>query len=875
VFNYSTRRWGIVPYYLLVLMIIASAVFYAFAVNGEYSGASSIIDEGIRLSYNVAVDSIVLLKNNGVLPLKPGTKIAVFGAGQHNRWYYHGGGSSHVTIPQERVVTLYKALKLRDAQIVDWLSERYLNTLRDLVVSEDDVYKASLEADVAIVVISRYSSEDVDIPLDPKPICNAGLSCLAGYRLLNDELKLIELVTKYFSNKTIVILNTPSSIDLSWDNPGVGAILWVGYPGEQGGLAVVDILLGRVSPSGKLPFTWARKYEDYPSARYFGNTTVYYTEDIFVGYRYFDTFNVTPLYPFGYGLSYTSFDIRAVNITLRDNTIVLNVVVNNTGLYPGREVVQVYVILPRGELDKEYQRLVAFAKTSTLKPGEVELVNIEVSLDLLASYSEKHAAWILEKGEYIVTVGNSSRNTKPVAVLLLNESVVLEKLKNRFGDPGLPYRLSSRGISINISLPPTIKILVVDTSKISTTDHSSDLLSPPELAPRIVSNNITLRDVVTSDQYSLEDLVSIMSTDELAKLLIGLQGLEKYGIPPLGTADGPNGVRQGPTENPGGTAFPAAVLRAASWDPELEFRVGVQIGREMAAYGLSLWLGPGVNIIRNPLCGRSFEYYSEDPLLTGVMGASVVKGVQSQGVGATVKHFVGNEQETERVYSDSRISERALREIYLKPFEIIIKTAKPWAVMSAYNKINGVYASNNYALLTLVLRGEWGFDGIVMTDWGAVAYSDPVIAVKAGVNAIMPTGDPSVIINAVKNGELPVGYLQLRVIELLNITRCSISFAQYAGMNLSKICQYLPPSGLFNTTRTLWTETVTPVTTTGVTPSITTPTPTTSPTTTVATQPTRETAPLWDKNIIAIITAIIVILVLLFVTTWRVLRWKG
>jgi len=649
-----------------------------------------VVEEGRELARLVAEEGLVLLKNEGVLPLDPRSRVAVFGTGQHTTWWYHEGGSAFVPLSPGKVATLLEALLAYGVKVDEEVSAAYVSeTLprktNEFPFTEEEVKRAAERNDVALIVISRYASENFDLPrrggwfdagwwFTYYQTQLQGSYYFRGWELEEDEVNLINAVCRHF-DKVVLILNTPHAIGIAPIVEKVGAVLWVGYPGEAGGYAVANVLFGKVSPSGKLPFTWARRWDDYPSSRCWGSQDVVYCENIYVGYRYFDTFNLEPLYPFGFGLSYTSFKIQVERVAVEGPAVTLTAKVTNTGRYPGKEVVQVYVTPPAGRLEKEHQRLVAFAKTDLLQPGESQSIEIAFDIASAASYDETEGSWILGQGTYLVRAGNSSRSTRVVAKLVLPRDVAVEKAAVRLNSEYYYRRAEERGISIlrktpevkpwsylgenaEIAKAPTIAI---DHERIPLRENAAPSYYPPTYEKPDTDAVITLRDVVEG-RYSLEDLVGQMSVEELVDVTIGLRGssapsLSKRGIPELVPSDGPNGLKAG-------IAFPAAVVRAATWNLELEREVGRQVGREMLWARISVWLAPGLNIHRNPLGGRNAEYYSEDPLLAGVMAAAVVKGVQcNNGVGATLKHFVANDQEAYRWVSDSIVSERALRDI--------------------------------------------------------------------------------------------------------------------------------------------------------------------------------------------------------------------
>lgn len=802
----------------------------------------SVLEEGRDLAQRVAEEGVVLLKNDGVLPLDPRSRVAVFGTGQHLTWWYHEGGSAFVPLNPGRVATLLEALLAYGVKVDEEVSAAYISeTLPkrtdEFPFTEEEVRRAAERNDVALVVISRYTSEDFDLPRKGGWF-NAGWwfayyqsqlqgsYYFRGWELEEDEINLIDAVSRCF-DKVVLILNTPHAIGIAPVVEKVDAILWVGYPGEMGGYAVVNVLFGRVSPSGKLPFTWGRRWEDYPSSRCWGSQDVMYCESIYVGYRYFDTFNIEPLFPFGFGLSYTSFELQVERVAVEGSMVTIAVKVTNTGRFAGKEVVQVYVTPPARKLEKEHQRLVAFAKTDLLKPGESQ--NLEIAFDIasLASFSESDSSWTLEEGVYLVRVGNSSRSTRVAAKLILPRDVVVERAAVTLNTDYYYRRAREKGIEV-LRRTPEVKpwsypgekeeverapSFSIDPGLIPVREGAVPPYYPPAFEKPDTDTTITLRDVVEG-RYSLEHLVGQMSVEELIDVTIGLRGstapsLSKRGIPALWHSDGPNGLKAGPSPDLVGTAFPAAVVRAATWNLELEREVGRQVGREMLWTGISIWLAPGLNTHRNPLGGRNAEYYSEDPLLAGVMAAAVVRGLQSNnGVGATLKHFVANDQEAYRWVSDSIVSERALREIYLKAFEIAVKTAKPWAVMSSYNKVNGIYSGNYFNLCAGVLRGEWEFDGFVMTDWWSQSYN--FRAYIAGNDALMPyTEDTlwatwaaySFVVKQVKealaNGTLTLGQLQRSAYNILKVALRSRALADMLRVNQSDLYIYEPPPEYF------------------------------------------------------------------------------
>ena len=619
----------------------------------------------------------------------------------------------------------------------------------------------------------------------------------------------------------IVVINVGGQFDLNFlhEIPNINAVIFMGQLGTMGGQAVADIVCGKHTPSGKLTDTWAKHYRDYPAADDYsylnGNLDEeYYREGIYVGYRYFDTFHVAPRYPFGYGLSYTEFEMHLAGMRLERTTVEISVDVKNKGeVYSGKEVVQIYVSCPDGELKKEAQRLTSFAKTKNLKPGEEERTVLQFDLHDLTSYREKDAATVLEPGEYVVRVGNSSRNTRVCGILKLETEMITEKHSHICKAPLRVTELEwqeekellhatgdcrqnwGRTCEIIIDDVEKIQSFQIEPGIIPETDHEYgpvEIYSSEE-TDRILES-LTLRDMaelvvgggmsghrffeapgaagVTTGNLTAKGIPNVVMADGPAGLRLHkissvsitgkVKGVEpnisfmKYLPEPvkkvmLGNPDSKNLLYQFTT------AFPVGISLASSWNLQLAEEVGNAVGKEMEAYGVTYWLAPGMNIHRNPLCGRNFEYFSEDPLLAGKFAAAITKGVQkNRGCYVTLKHYCCNNQEDNRNKMNANVNERALREIYLKGFEIAVKESHPGAVMSSYNKVNGKYVNNSYRLLTQVLRNEWGFDGFVMTDWFATGrkYGDPAHAIASGNDLIMPGSSGTVddIVKAVSKG---------------------------------------------------------------------------------------------------------------------------
>lgn len=893
-----------------MVMTSGSSVFAAGPGAATTNEVSQHEIDSAKISLQMATEGMVLLENNNAaLPIANSGDVALYGIGAiqtikggtgsgavNNRIVYPDGSKVDGVAIASSVLDGFKNAGY------NVLTEDYLHALdeahpmavsgmgrsnlaEDEMLTYTDVVETASKTDTAIYVVRRNAGEGAD-----------RTPTKGDYYLSDAELANIQLLSSVF-DKCIVVLNVVS-IDSSWfAESGADAVLLMSNPGMLAGDALVQVMNGTVSPSGKLVDTWASSIDDYPSTEYFAainendpwsSFIEYYMDDIYVGYRYFDTFAPEKVnYPFGYGLSYTSFDVVTDNVTVDADTVTVTATVTNTGdTYSGKEVVEVYFSAPSGELDKPYQELAGFGKTDLLAPGESQTLTISFKTTEMSSYSEAQAAYIMEAGDYIIRVGNSSRNTTPSAVITLDKTVVTEQLTNQMtidrdgqniggsdnsngagrGTP--PYNqkieidnatnlenynklveafkaagasatayddgkttegaiaLTLDGASIentesvypeladgetyedvNVYISATTDEVDVNGYNYETNiaynvnpvyydaDGNATSEKPEEMKNfRVKSGSeedgtaeyYTLLDVYNG-VLTMEQFVSGMTIEELANMVEGgnkspnadgqsaggtspstkeisesatqlidnlwVRGeagetcglyIESRLIPNTTNADGPAGLRvtqeyeeDGTTYYQFCTAYPVGNMIAQSWDTEVATMMGEAVGADMLAAGVTLWLAPGMNIHRNPLCGRNFEYYSEDPLLSGLMAAAEGKGVQANpGIGVTYKHYAANNQETSRNASNSVMSERALREIYLKGFEIAVKSSKPMAIMTSYNEINNVPAANDYELIENILRGEWGFDGLVMTDWGGSGGYSDARAMHAGNDLI-------------------------------------------------------------------------------------------------------------------------------------------
>ncbi|WP_214828869.1 glycoside hydrolase family 3 protein [Exiguobacterium algae] len=694
-----------------------------------------------ELARQAVAEGVVLVKNEeATLPLQTGTKLAVFGRSQFH-YYKSGTGSGgmvnvgHVTTPlealqgqagiqiNESLFETYEAWVNENPfdQGVGWAGEPW--SQQEMEVSEELVEQAANESDVALIIIGRTAGEDRDNTADP-----------GSYLLTDIESAMIERVSKRFK-KTVVVLNVGNIIDMKWaDQPT--AILYAWQGGIEGGKGLVDVLVGDVSPSGKLTDTIARSIEDYPSTKNFGHADKgIYQEDIYVGYRYFETFAKDEvLYPFGFGLSYTSFETDVVEATERDGVISVQIAVKNTGACDGKEVVQLYVEKPQGRLGNPSRALIAFEKTLLLEPGEQQTLDFHVPVTDFASYDDSgvtghESSFVLEAGTYRIYAGTDVRVASAVLDYELEDLQVVETLSENMA-PVLPFERMKpvqEGEDFTVGYEATpLRSVDIETRYLEE--------RPAERAYS-GDNGHKLSDVhhgkvaldAFLDQLTDEDLACIVRgqgmnsprvTPGTAAAFGGVSDrLNELDIPAACCADGPSGIRM----DVGTKAFalPNGTLLASTFNTGLVEDLFEMTGLEMRKNRVDTLLGPGMNIHRNPLNGRNFEYFSEDPHLTGKMAVAQLNGMHRVGVTGTLKHFSANNQEAHRHDIDSVVSERALREIYLKGFEMAVKEGKASSIMTTYGAVNGIWTAGLYDQNTRVLRDEWGFEGIVMTDWWA------------------------------------------------------------------------------------------------------------------------------------------------------------
>lgn len=761
--------------------------------------------QNLEIAYRAACEGVVLLENDGALPINVG-KVALYGPGA-KRTIKGGTGSGEVN--ERHSVSILEGMQDRGFEIttMKWIdayeaefervekeaSEAVMDAVKKLQIDKivniafktaqypagpaiDAETIAESDTDTCIYVISRQAGEGDDRKLE------AG-----DYYLTDSEKASIKACAQGY-DKFILVINCGSPIDMGFmdEIEGINAVMYIAQLGTEGGHAVADLLSGKCSPSGKAVDTWAKKYDDIPYANEYsylnGNLNdEYYKEGIYVGYRYFDTFNVAPRYEFGYGKSYTDFRVECAGAKIEGTKATVIAKVTNIGNVIGKEVAQLYVSSPNGKLDKEYQALAAFAKTDAIQPQVTQELELSFDLSSIACYDEAEASYILDAGDYIFRLGNSSRNTTVCAVATLESKVVVSKHENICPLTCELEVLKGEDRSFG-EIPEGAVKLTVDPAAFSTKTFAYGSLP-------------------VVDDERVAKIMKKMSVNDMIDVVVGVgmfaSGLKfnmpgsvgnttdkfwKKGLSNVALCDGPAGLRISrraaltkkgtikAVEAPISifnmmpkfvknimfgtkksdtmlyqftTAFPVALALAQSWNEALLEEIGNAVGVEVSEYGCTYWLAPALNIHRNPLCGRNFEYFSEDALLSGKMAAAITKGVQSKpGRYVTLKHFALNNQELNRNKVSSNCCERAIREIYLKGFGIAVQEAGAKSVMTAYNRINSVYSPNCYDTCTKVLRNEWGFDGVVMTDWFSTnkGLGNNAVAMHAGNDLIMPGG---------------------------------------------------------------------------------------------------------------------------------------
>lgn len=778
----TTRK--IISLILTVIMMISSSVIVSASSDMISQGTTAKAKE---IAKQIESEGIVLLENeDNILPLK-NKKVNVFGAASCSIAFAGAAGSGAVR--SSDAIGFYDALENADIEYNEDLYKLYANytgtrfssTVIDFInyiitvlkqffgggQSEMPVYRisdkkmsAAVEySDTAIIVIGRVGTEMKDLTIEQ-------------LNLTDDERKMVDKVCSAFE-KVIVIFNSSNIMDISWikDYDSIKAAMLMWLPGEVGTDSVGKVLSGEVNPSGKLVDTIAYDIEDHPATENFGNYMyrnvlgipkyfVNYNEGIYVGYRYFETFAPEKvMYPFGYGLSYTDFEWTTESYDINENQITFNIKVKNIGSVPGKDVVQVYFSAPYydGGIEKSSIELAAYAKTKELSPGESELIKISFNTEDMASYDSKNEeAWVLDKGEYKIYVAHDVRNFEntycynvPEKVVYKTDSASGNEIKNLFdfAEGNLTYLSRSNPAETYPTSPTNYKA----SKSVLNSDKRPEPITEgeaPKTAVKYKDGTIMLEDVA-KDESLWDKFLDQLTVDEMISLVADCgyetTALKRLGIPDTSDNDGPSCIkgRGGLLYTDCGLAYPVATVLACTWNDELAEDFGDIIGEEGVQLETDVWYAPGCNLHRSPQGGRNNEYFSEDPLLSGKMSAAVTKGVQSHGIIVTVKHFVANDQETNRQSNGlyTWLNEQSLRELYLEPFEITIKEGNAKGIMTAYNRLGDQWCGGSKALLIDLLRSEWGYDGFVITDASidltGDGYLDPVLAVYARNSGIL------------------------------------------------------------------------------------------------------------------------------------------
>lgn len=793
--------------------------------------------DGKTLARKIAEEAIVLLKNDdAALPFLKGQQIAFFGRSQIGTLYSgNGSGAAHVTgaknilaeceknglcpVPELKVYyeTQLGKEAIAPSDEFDWTKikelvnsgvmyevfGKYRPTKEDFDIPEDLLLKAAQSTPIALVVIGRNAGgEECDRHLE------------ADYTLTESEKRLMDGVCRQFE-RVVLVLNTNGLIDLGWTKAydSIKSILFLGIPGEEGAAALANILTGVVSPSGKLPVTIAEKYDDYPSASHFSwdkdnpktyedygldacengsigfikSSVTVYQEDIYPGYRYFDSVGIKPLFPFGHGLSYTKFEMAVRSFSKQKRGFAVEVNVKNTGTVLGKEVAQVYLCAINTKSNRAQQELKAFEKTKTLAPGETQLLHLFVSFAEMACYDEKRAAYVIEKGDYVFRIGSSSRNNALAGAVHVQADILIEHCPNRLRIKECNQKklnfLVCPGQKVDIEMD--ILLTQEDITPAMPATHDKPIvpkgLSIPQLAALCVGYGpgtpFSAIGDCTDPATIFDGLDNPVTENDHPTGYNGYvsPAIKGKGISSVFYKDGPAGI--------GEIAWPTGMLIACAFDKETWCLFGDAVGAECEKQQVDIWLAPAVNLHRHPLCGRNFEYFSEDPYLTGFCACEIARGVQeNHPVLVCPKHFALNEQETFRRGStvrgcdaaDSIVTERAAREIYLKPFEMLVKTANIACIMTSFNKINGMFAGGSVDLCTHILREEWGFQGAVVTDWGDMdIVVDGADAIHAGNDIIMPGGPPVIaqILKGFEEGRVTRQDLEIAVGHLIQMLK--------------------------------------------------------------------------------------------------------
>ena len=774
------------------------------------------VKEAAEYSYLAAAEGSVLLKNEkGTLPLKAGQTVSVFGRIQST--YYKSGTGSGGMVNVDYLTNILDSLRATESVNVNeelasvyeewikqnpfekgvgWAAEPWCQ--EEMPLTDEIVKSAADKSDVAVIIIGRTAGEDKD-----------NYNGEGSYLLTSVERDMVKKVTSQF-DKVCVVLNVGNIIDTAFvDEFGVDALLYVWQGGFEGGRAAASVLCGEIAPSGKLTDTVAKKVADYASDKNFGGRFEnIYEEDIYVGYRYFETFNKDAVvYPFGFGLGYTTFDVKVDSIEKGDN-ITVKATVTNTGDFSGKETVQVYYEAPQGVLGKPTRALAGFKKTALLQSGESETVEITFPISRMASYDDggytgNRSCYVLEAGDYNFYVGTDVRSAEKCDTLNIAQTTVIERLTTACTpnkDFEILHPVKTENGGFEKSYIPVYRGKLDVKARIAN-EMPADIAYTGDKGYKLID--------VKSGKCTLDEFIAQLSDEDLAAFTVGegmnspkvtpgtaaafsgiTDNLVGFGVPACCCTDGPSGLRL--DDGAVATSIPNGTNLACTWNPELVEQLFVYLGIEAYSYNIDTLLGPGINIHRHPLNGRNFEYLSEDPYLTGVIAGAMTKGFAKSGSKTTIKHLVTNNQEYYRYNSNSELSERALREIYLKPFEICVKDYGAKSIMTTYNPTNGYWNASNYELTTTILRDEWGYDGIVMTDWWAVTNEYPgascehkkmhsmirsqndMFMVATDIKDLIP-----IVLSDLNDGKITRGQLQRCAKNVLNFTLDSNIFEKF------------------------------------------------------------------------------------------------
>lgn len=784
----------------------------------------------------LAPECTLFLKRSGKLPLPGPCDIALYGSGARHTVK---GGTGSGEVNSRSFLNIEESLTRAGFQVLtrDWL-DRYDAVRKNAYAAFIKKVKADARKHHTSPLIEGMGAvmpePEYEIPLERK--CNTAVYVLSrisgegsdrrvvpGDVLLSESEKRDILALQEMYPVFVLVLNVGGPVDLSPVARDVDDILLLSQLGVQTGTVLSDILLGTSYPSGKLTTSWAGSADFCPQAEFGEKEETHYKEGIYVGYRYYDTAHVKPLFPFGFGLGYTDFRLEPESVTLAGEQVTVSAQVRNTGAFSGKEVVQLYLSSPWGALDQPAQALAAYGKTRELAPGESCRMELRFRMSDLASFDERRSAYILEKGDYVLRCGNSSRKSKPMALLRLTREVITFQAKDLLGKPDFSDWKPEGPEPVPEGLP----VYVLDTGSIPTkTVPDAQPLRPDPMVQALTDEELVFLNIGGFNR----DRSGVVGDSGSA--IPGTAGettsrLKAKGFPAVIMADGPAGIRLArdyyedkkgahslssamlPTmidllpapvrsamrrqkKLPKGaqvkhryaTAIPIGTAIAQSFSLSLAESCGDIVGDEMERFGIHLWLAPALNIHRSILCGRNFEYFSEDPLVSGLTAAAITRGVQKHpGCGVTIKHFAANNQETNRYNNNSNVSQRALREIYLKGFGLCVRESQPCALMTSYNLINGVHTSESRELTEDILRGEFGFRGIVMTDWvvgGSLMYNSKRYPMPnagkvalAGGDLFMPgsKADYDRCMAMLRSGELPRYQLELNATRVLRLAQ--------------------------------------------------------------------------------------------------------